>query len=146
MILLYIIKYGKNEKRKNNCKSALCNICCASDLLSIQQMHVLSSLKHSSTFSWCSSCLLLPSSLKVHTSAEQEMEVVRFAPPPPPPPPIIFEGQNLPQPTIYHWKGNLSKSPIHFRYRRNILISRLSEQFSGNALRRLQKKFQTFRI
>ena len=43
------------------------------------------------------------------------------------PPPIIFERRNLPQQTIYHWKGNLSKSPIHFRYRQNILISRLSK-------------------
>ena len=50
----------------------------------------------------------------------------------PPPLPIIFEGRNLPQQTIYHWKENLSKSPIHFRYRQNILISRLYEQFSRN--------------
>ena len=42
-------------------------------------------------------------------------------PPPPPPPPTIFEGRNLFQQTIYHWKGNLSKSPIHFRYQQNIL-------------------------
>ena len=49
-----------------------------------------------------------------------------------PPPPIIFEGPNLPQQTIYRWKGRLSKSPIHFRYRQNILISRLYEQFSRN--------------
>ena len=26
-----------------------------------------------------------------------------------------------------YWKGNLSKSPIHFRYRQSILISRLYE-------------------
>ena len=50
----------------------------------------------------------------------------------PPPPPIIFEGRNLPQQTIHHWKGNLSKSLIHFRYRQNILILRLYEQFSPN--------------
>ena len=31
----------------------------------------------------------------------------------PPPPPIIFEGLNLPQQTINHWKGNLSETPIH---------------------------------
>ena len=69
----------------------------------------------------------------IHTCAEQEMEVRRCgAPPPPPPPLIIFEERNLPQQTIYHWKGNLSKSPIHFRYRQNILISRLYEQFSRN--------------
>ena len=49
-----------------------------------------------------------------------------------PPPPIIFEEQNLPKQTIYHWKGNLSKSPIHFRYLQHILISRLYEQFSRN--------------
>ena len=71
------------------------------------------------------------------------MEVVRAAlPPPPPPPPIILEGRNLPQQTKYHWKGNLSKSPIHFRYRQNILISRLYEQFSRNAPQRLQKKLK----
>ena len=57
------------------------------------------------------------------------MEVVRGAPPPPP---IIFEGRSLQQQTIYHWKGNLAKSQIHFRYRQNILISRLYEQFSRN--------------
>ena len=49
-----------------------------------------------------------------------------------PPPSIIFEWRNLPQQTIYHWKGNLSKSPIHFRYRQNILILRLYEEFSRN--------------
>ena len=38
----------------------------------------------------------------------------------PPPPPIIFEGQNLPQQTVYHWKANLSKSPIHFKHRQHI--------------------------
>ena len=69
--------------------------------------------------------------------------------PPPPPPPIIFEGRNLPQRTTYHWKGNLSKSPIHFRYRQNISISRLYEQFLRNdstkAPQWLQKKFQTFK-
>ena len=47
-------------------------------------------------------------------------------------PPVIFEGRNLPQQTIYHWKGKLSKSPIHFRYRQNILISRLYEHFLRN--------------
>ena len=57
-------------------------------------------------------------------------EVVLGAPPPPPP--IIFEGRNLLQQTIYHWKGNLSVSPSHFRYRQNILISRPYEQFSRN--------------
>ena len=72
------------------------------------------------------------------------MEVVRV------PPPIIFEGRNLPQQTIYHWKGNLLKSPIHFRYQQNTLISRLYEEFlrndSAKAPQWLQKKFQTFKI
>ena len=48
------------------------------------------------------------------------------------PQPIILEGRNVPQQTIYHWKGNLSKSPIHFRYRQNILFSGIYEQFSLN--------------
>ena len=55
------------------------------------------------------------------------MEVVRGGPPP-----IIFEGRDLPQQTIYHWKGNLMASRIHFKYLKNILISRLYEQFSRN--------------
>ena len=59
------------------------------------------------------------------------MEVVRGAPPPPPPP-IIFKGRNWPQQTIYHWKGNLMASWIHFKYWKNILISRLYGQFSRN--------------
>ena len=73
------------------------------------------------------------------------MEVVRGNPTLPPPP-DIFEGQNLPQQTIYHWKENLSESPIHFRYRRNILISLLYGQFSQNdsakAMQWLQKNFR----
>ena len=62
------------------------------------------------------------------------MEVVLAPLPslPPPSPAIIFEGRNLPQQTIYCWKRNLSESPIHFRCRQNILISRLYEQFSRN--------------
>ena len=71
------------------------------------------------------------------------MEVVRGAPPPPPP--IICEGRNLPQQTIYHWKGNLSKSSIHFRCRQNILISRLYEQFREMAPQWLQKKISNFK-
>ena len=71
-------------------------------------------------------------------------------PPPTPPPPIIFEGRNSPQQTIYHWTGNLIASRIHFKYWKNILISRLYEQFSRNdsakAPQWLQKKFQTFKI
>ena len=49
-----------------------------------------------------------------------------------PPPPIIFERQILPQQTIYRWKGNLTTSRIHFKYWKNILISRFYEQFSQN--------------
>ena len=45
---------------------------------------------------------------------------------------IIFEGRNRPQQTIYHWKGILMASRIHFKYWKNILISRLHEQFSRN--------------
>ena len=51
------------------------------------------------------------------------------APPPPPPPPTLFERQILPQQTIYRWKGNLTASRIHFKYWKNILISRFYEQF-----------------
>ena len=47
-------------------------------------------------------------------------------------PPIIFERPKLPQQIIYHRKGNLSKSPNHFKYRENILILRFYEQFSRN--------------
>ena len=82
---------------------------------------------------------------KLHTSAEQEMEVVRGSPPSP----IIFEGQSLLHQTIHLWKGNLSKSPIHFRYRQNILIWRTYEQFSRNdsakARQWLQKKISNFK-
>ena len=66
------------------------------------------------------------------------------------PPPIIFEGQNWPQQTIYHWKGDLMASRIHFKYWKNILISRHYEQFSRNdsamAPQWLQKKFQPIKI
>ena len=79
------------------------------------------------------------------------MDVVQGAPlPPPPPPTIIFEGQNWPQQTMYHWKGNLSETQIHFKYWKNILISRLYEEFSQNAPQWLKndckKKIQTFKI
>ena len=61
------------------------------------------------------------------------------------PPPIVFdEDETYPQQTIYHWKGNLSKSPIHFRYRQNILISRLYEQFSGNNSPMVPEKISNF--
>ena len=52
--------------------------------------------------------------------------------PPPPPPSIIFERQILPQQIIYRWKGNLTAGRIHFKYWKNILISRFYEQFSRN--------------
>ena len=65
-------------------------------------------------------------------------------------PSIIFEGRNSLQLTIYHWKGNLSKTPIHFRYRQNILISRLYEQFSRNDSAKApqwgQKKFKLLNL
>ena len=59
-------------------------------------------------------------------------------------PQIIFEGQNLPQQTIYHWKENLSKSPIHFKYRQNIIILRLYEQFSRNDSAMAPEKVSNF--
>ena len=49
------------------------------------------------------------------------------------PPPIIFERFKLPQQIIYRRKGNLSESPNHFKYRKNILISRFYEQFSRSS-------------
>ena len=49
------------------------------------------------------------------------------------PPPIIFERLKLPQQIIYHQKGTLSESPNHFKYRRNILISRFYDQFSRSS-------------
>ena len=59
---------------------------------------------------------------------------------------IIFEGRNLPQQTIYHWKRNLWKSPIHFKSRENILISRLYKQFSLNDSSMAPEDIQTFKI
>ena len=50
---------------------------------------------------------------------------------PPPPPPIIFV--KLPQQIIHRRKGNLSESPNHFKYRKNILISRFYEQYSRSS-------------
>ena len=49
------------------------------------------------------------------------------------PPPIIFERLKLPQQIIYRRKGNLSESPNHKKYWRNILISRFYEQFSRSS-------------
>ena len=37
--------------------------------------------------------------------------------------PIIFERLKLPQQIIYRQKENLPKSPNHFKYRKNILIT-----------------------
>ena len=48
------------------------------------------------------------------------------------PPPIIFERFKLPQQIIYRRKENLSESPNHKKYWKNILISRFYEQFSRN--------------
>ena len=48
-------------------------------------------------------------------------------------PPKIFEGLKLPQQIIYRRKGNLSESPNHFKYRKNILILRFYEQFSRSS-------------
>ena len=45
------------------------------------------------------------------------------------PPPIIFETLKLPHQIIYRWKENLSESPNHKKYWRNILILRFYEQF-----------------
>ena len=50
----------------------------------------------------------------------------------PPPPPIIFHRFKLPQQIINRRKGNLSESPNQFKYRKNILISRLYDRFSRN--------------
>ena len=65
------------------------------------------------------------------------------------PPSIIFERLKLPQQIIYRRKENLSESPNHQKYWRNILISRFYERFSRSS-RNLghfgsSKKFQTLR-
>ena len=49
------------------------------------------------------------------------------------PPPIIFERLKLPQQIIYCRKGNLSESPNHQKYWRNILSSRFYEHFSRSS-------------
>ena len=43
------------------------------------------------------------------------------------PPTIIFERLKLPQQIIYRQKGNLSESPNHKKYWKNILVSRFYE-------------------
>ena len=45
------------------------------------------------------------------------------------PPPIIFERLKLPQEIIYRRKGNLSESPNHFKYRKNILFRDFMSNF-----------------
>ena len=50
------------------------------------------------------------------------------------PQPIIFDRLELPQQIIHCRKGNLSESPNHKKYWRNILISRFYEQFSRSSL------------
>ena len=64
--------------------------------------------------------------------------------------PITFESFILPQQTIYRWKENLTANRIHFKYLKNILISRFYEQFSLNdsamAPERLFEKFRTLKI
>ena len=66
------------------------------------------------------------------------------------PSPIIFEPYVLPQQTIYRWKGDLTANRIHFKYLKNILISRFYEQFSrngsGTALRKNFKLLKYERI
>ena len=68
----------------------------------------------------------------------------------PPPPPIIFKPYILPQQTIYRWKGNLTANRIHFKYLKNILISRFYDQFSRNgsamAPERMFEKISDFKI
>ena len=55
------------------------------------------------------------------------------ATPPPPPTTDNFRRTKLtPTNYIYYWKGTLMASRIHFKYWKNILISRLYEQFSRN--------------
>ena len=49
--------------------------------------------------------------------------------------------------TIHHWKGNLSKSPIHFRYRQNIFdFATLWAIFAKWLRNGSRKNFQTFKI
>ena len=49
------------------------------------------------------------------------------------PPPIIFERLKLPQQIIYRRKENLSESPNHQKYWKNILISRFYDQYSRSS-------------
>ena len=75
---------------------------------------------------------------RFHSGMNTHFYRIRDTPPP-------RQGRSLPLQTIYHWKGNLSKRPIHFRYRQNILISRLYEQFSRNDSAMAPEKFQTLK-
>ena len=63
----------------------------------------------------------------------QNKRMRRCGVPTPLPPPIIFERLKLLQQIIYPRKGNLSESPNHKKYWRNILISRFYEQFSRSS-------------
>ena len=80
----------------------------------------------------------------IHNFTEKKAEVVQGVPRSL----IIFERQILPQQTIYRWKGNLTASRIHFKYWKNVLISRFYEQFSRNdpamAPEQLFKKISNF--
>ena len=49
-----------------------------------------------------------------------------------PPPPIIFKRQNLTQTNYVSLERQLTANRIHFKYWKNILISRFYEQFSRN--------------
>ena len=48
-------------------------------------------------------------------------------------PQLFFERLKLPQQIIHCWKGNLSESPNHQKYWKNILILRFYEQFSRSS-------------
>ena len=43
-----------------------------------------------------------------------------------------FRRTKLTQQTIYHWKGNVMESRIHFKYWKNILISRFDVRLLQN--------------
>ena len=62
----------------------------------------------------------------------------------------IFEGQTWPQQTIYHWKGNLMASRIHFKYWKIFwfcnFMSNFCEKISQWLFNGSRKKFQTFKI
>ena len=60
-----------------------------------------------------------------------------------------FRKTTLPQQIIYRRKENLSESPNHLKYRKNILISRSYEHFSRNSRNldhfwKFEKNFKLF--